>query len=713
MNFQILRNSFIVGSLGVSFTGFVALFTPYQQFSQFLISSGLGSLAASNLAIESSQKISNKKRSKLLQEIDSLKNDTNHFSNLLQNKHEELSRLADDRNNLADQNLDLLDLIEKLEIDLKNTKQLLNDTKDINFNSAVETLRESLKEVQAQVNNLIPYLTKKFGVDVNQLLTEFNQDCASLSKQIGIISDNNKLTNEQLIAACIAIQHQILNKGLSLKAKLYKAALDNLQKQFNNVIPVEVHNEKIASIKDYYSKNLKAIQEEFGSIADGCISAYKNDFSEIVNDGLTQSQELETLQNQILSLNGKLQDLSKPLQFVGASESARVGNSIINYYSSKLGICLDAIDFSSTETGYKLLFHLSRNNRFIPTDTLNDGNNPDKIKELSGSLNSPKFVQSERGNYVSLEIELRKVEKKQATIEDIRRLIEPSNKFGEIVSRYHESKPTLRIMTRTGGGKGVATKNLLQHYINHWENWELWLSDPQHGSFEDYWNCPKIAKSPQEAVDILNVFCGEFKARKENESLNPDIPVMAIFDETDKTFDKKQKAGISQIWTEIRHRKMKMILIGQSSEVGKQGWTWDEMNNCGLCFIGDAIGTAIKHAEDMGWSQDMKSKIPSIYAKVSDFFNSVNADIPVKNHYRLALLIDGMKFDFVEIPPALDGELTNNKSWLVSSPWQSKAIKEGQNIACVHCGSLDIKKNGKSGDKQRYSCNSCSKSFSI
>ena len=190
---------------------------------------------------------------------------------------------------------------------------------------------------------------------MSALLNEFNQECTKLSKQIGVISDNSKLSNEQLIAACIAVQHSILNKGLSLKAKLYKSALDNLQKQFNNVISVEVHNEKIASIKDYYSKNLKAIQSEFGSIADGCISAYKNDFSEVVNDGLSQSQELELLQNQILSLNTKLQDLSKPLQFVGTSESARVGNSIINYYSSKLGIVLDAIFFKLTKLGKEIL----------------------------------------------------------------------------------------------------------------------------------------------------------------------------------------------------------------------------------------------------------------------------------------------------------------------------------------------------------------------
>jgi hypothetical protein len=632
---------------------------------------------------------------------------------MLADKHQELVKVTEERDKQHQDINNLLALSGRLETDLKATKELLNDTKDINFNSAVDTLRESFKEVQSQVNALIPYLIKKFGVDVSGLLQEFNQDCASLSKQIGVISDNSKLSNEQLIAACIAVQHDILNKGISLKAKLYKSAVDKLQKQLNNVIPLDEHNQKLEQVKSYYLNNIKSIQEEFGSIADGCISAYKSDFSEVVNDGLTQSQELETLQNQILSLNGKLQDLSKPLQFVGTSEAARVGNSIINYYSTKLGLCLDAIDFSSTSEGYKLLFHLSRNNRFIPTDTLNDGNNPDKIKELSGALNTPKFTQSERGNYVSLEIELRKVEKKTATIEDVRRLIEPSNKFGEIVSRYHESKPTLRVMTRTGGGKGIAVKNLLNHYVFHWENWELWLSDPQHGSFEDYWLCPKIAKNPTEAGHVLETFIEEFNDRKNNESFNPDIPVMGIFDETDKTFDKKQKAGISQIWTEIRHRKMKLLLIGQSSEVGKNGWTWDEMNNCGLMFIGDAIGTAIKHADDMGWSQDMKNKIPNIYAKVSEFFNQQNADIPVKNHYRLALLIDGMKYDFVEIPPALDGTLENNKSWLVSSPWQSKAIKEGQNIACVHCGSLDVKKNGKTGDKQRYSCNSCGKSFSV
>lgn len=713
MNFQMLRNGFVIGSLSISFTGFVALFTPYSQFSQFLMSVGLGSLASSSLAIQSSQKLANRKRSKLLVEIETLKSDTNHFSKLLQAKHEELTEALTDRDNYAQSVVNLSESVNTLKDDLTTAKAKLANSQDINFNSAVETLRDSLKDVQTQVNNLIPYLVKKFGVDVNSMLQEFNQDVVNIHAQIGVISDNSELDNETLISACIALQHQTLTKGIGLKARLYKSAMDKLQKQLANVIPVGEHNAIITQLKQDYLKNIKSIHQEFNQVADTVISNYKQDFSEVVNDGLSQSKELEHLQNQIISLNNKLSELSKPLQFVGTSEAARVGNSIINYYSQKLGIVLDAIDFTSTETGYKLLFHLSRNSRFIDSATLNDGNNGDKIKELSGSINSPKFVQSERSNYVHLEIELRKVERKQATIEDIRRLIEPSVKFGDIVSKYHQSKPSLRIMTRTGGGKGIAVKNLLYHYINQWEDWELWLSDPQHGSFEDYWNCPKIAKSPTEASRILEVFCEEFNDRKNNQSLNSDVPVMGIFDETDKTFDKKQKAEISKIWTEIRHRKMKLILIGQSGEVGKNGWTWDEMNNCSLMFIGDAIGTAIKHSDDMGWSSEMKTKIPSIYAKVSEFFNQENADIPTKNQYRFALLIDGMRYDFLEIPPALEGELINSKSWLVSSPWQSKALSQGESVACVNCGSLNVKKNGKTGNKQRYKCSDCGTNFAI
>ncbi|MFM6157290.1 MAG: hypothetical protein ACKPE3_30535, partial [Sphaerospermopsis kisseleviana] len=401
MNFQ-LRNSFVVGSLGVSLTGFIVLFTPYNQFSQFLMSSGLGSLASSSLAIQSSQKIANRKSKKFLNEIESLKADTTHFSKLLQVKHKELIEALTDRENYAQSVVDLSEIINTLKTELTTTKAQLADSQEINFTSAIATLRDSLIDVKTQVNNLIPYLVKKFDIDINSMMQEFSREVIAIDAQISVFSDNSNLRNEELISCCIALQHQILTKGIGMKAKLYKSVVEKLQKQFNDVMPIREHNQKVTQLREEYLKNIRAIHQEFHEVADIVISNYKNDFNEAVNDGLNQSQELAQLQNEIISLNNKLQDLSKPLQFVGASESARVGNSIINYYQTKLGITLDAIDFSSTEIGYKLLFHLSRNNRFIPADQLNDGNNPDKIKELSGSLSSPKFIQSERSNYVSL-----------------------------------------------------------------------------------------------------------------------------------------------------------------------------------------------------------------------------------------------------------------------------------------------------------------------
>lgn len=712
MNFQLLRNSFVVGSLGVSFGGFIALFSPYNQISQFLVASGLGSLAGSSLAIQKCSNISNKKRSKLLGEINSLKAETSQFADMLVQKHKLILEAQD----LASKDKELIKSLseknDRLNGDLKAISDDLISNKEVNFSAAIETLRESLEESKNQVSSLVPYLSKKFAINASSLLIVFDDSCNRLNNQIGILSDNNKLSSEEMIAVCLSVQHSILNKGLSIKAKLYKSALDSLQKQFNNLIPIEIHEERIKQLRSDYLGNIKSIHEEFNQVADTVITTYKSDFNEVVEDGLSQSKELESMQLELISLNSKLKELSKPLLFVGTSEPARVGNSIINYYHEKMGTTLDAIDFNSTETGYKLLFHLSRNNRFIPCDQLNDGNNPDKIKELSGSLNIPNFIQSDRSNYVSLDVELKRLEKKQLSLEDIRRLIEPANKFGDVVTRYHSEKPTLRVMTRTGGGKGIAVKNLLKHYLESWDGWEFWLSDPQHGSSEDYWQCAKVATSPAQANNILEAFADEFDRRKQNLSNFPDLPIMGIFDECDKTFDKKQKAGISQIWTEIRHRKMKLILIGQSGEVGKQGWQWDEMNNCVLIFIGDAIATAIKHSDDLGWSADMKQKIPSIYSKVSDFFQAINADIPIKNHHRFCLLISGLKYDFVEIPPALDGELINNKSFLASYPYESIAAKENKDLICPKCGSFDVKKNGRTGEKQRYKCSHCSHNFS-
>ncbi|MFO5494723.1 MAG: transposase [Cuspidothrix sp.] len=705
MNFQLLRNSFVIGSMGLGLTGFFALFTPYQQFSQFLISAGLGSLGSSSLAIRESEKISNKKRKKLLNDIAILQADISHFSKLLQDKHIQLECAIIERDNAEECVSAFRKIIDLKESELAATKEALNDSRDVNFNAAVITLKESLEEVRGQINNLVPYLVKKFNVDVSSLLTEFNQDCCLITKQIAVITDNTKLTNEQLIAACLAIQHSILNKGLSLKAKLYKAALDNLQKQFCNVIPVSDHNQQIKQLREEYLKNIKAIHQEFNSVADGVISNYKSDFSEIVNDGLSQSRELETLQNQIHSLNSKLQDLSKPLQFVGTSEAARVGNSIIIYYHQKLGITLDAIDFNSTSEGYKLLFHLSRNNRFIPTDTLNDGNNPDKIKELSGSLNSPKFSQSERSNYVSLDIELRKPARKETSKDDVNSIWITKDKFESHVKRWER----VRITAGSTGGKSPTAKNLALAIMSSRQGvGEIKLYDPQDGSKKDFWDMPKAGCSHDDSVKGMKELVTILDARSANPGKHKFT--LYLFDEIDSTLAKykgetKFKDLVVYAISQGSHQDLGMIFIGQSCDANTvPGMTHSHWNNCVQLHIGSNAGLYLDKATTI--TTEDKNRLLNQYRKIQEFCDSENERLgldiysdPGAYRFALAVPLSGLP-KFIQLP---DFDSYN----------YYEVMKDESEITCIHCTSSNVKKNGKLGDKQRYKCGDCGKSFNV
>ena len=38
-------------------------------------------------------------------------------------------------------------------------------------------------------------------------------------------------------------------------------------------------------------------------------------------------------------------------------------------------------------------------------------------------------------------------------------------------------------------------------------------------------------------------------------------------------------------------------------------------------------------------------------------------------------------------------------------------VKDGNIVACPHCGSADIKKHGKKDNRQRYRCKDCGKTF--
>jgi len=270
----------------------------------------------------------------------------------------------------------------------------------------------------------------------------------------------------------------------------------------------------------------------------------------------------------------------------------------------------------------------------------------------------------------------------------------------EALDHKKGGKPTLRIMGATGEGKGIIAKILLADWVKS-ESGEIWLSDPMDGSDEDRWEVPKAAKSSREARQLLKEFEGEFRRRKDKVSDRKDVPVVGLFDEFDKEHPRDDKDLVKSIWTAIRHHKMKLILMGQSSEVGSNGWQWDEMKNCACLFVGSGITTAIKHAKDLGLSRAIASQLESQNDQIQNWLESKNQGLDAANQYRVGLLVCSDKAQFIEFPPAHKGAIERDKSVIVSHPWKSVSTDEKVVVTelkvCPGCGG----KLRKAGSKLR------------
>jgi hypothetical protein len=538
---------------------------------------------------------------------------------------------------------------------------------------------------------------------------------------------------ESILKSAIDIYSQISHEITALKVK-YRNVLNidirlNLEQAYETLADCTPKTKATGILREFSESSKSDLKNLQSKIIDN-----QNSLEEMRGQVSDLLDEIDHKNLEISDLKLQVSDLKKPLIWTNAnSRELQIGNAIVQYFW-QAGLYLDRAYAEGDIYDVDICFQIDRNSRFIKESELNE--HSEALQQWCRTIKPVTFKWDSGKALMVAKVVLKEREKVPTSIEEIRRMIEPAARFGDIVRRYHDhtqdGKPTLRVMTRTGGGKGVAVKNILHNYVNNLEGWELWLSDPQHGSTQDFWNVPKVAKSPEQASDTLETFISEFMDRKNGRSLHPNVPVIGVFDETDKTFTKPEKQGIAQIWTEIRHRDMKLILIGQSGEVGKNGWTWDEMNNCSMLFIGEAIGTAIKHADDMGWSSDMCDSIPTVYRVVSDWMNEANRSIPAKNKYRLGLLINGLRYTFVEIPPAIDGSFENQKSWLVNKPWESintqsvpfnnnlmPTLKESTNtvlseqIKCIHCQSQSFRRHSsvKAKNQYRYQCNDCKKTF--
>lgn len=732
-DFNILRNRAFLGSFSGVALGTVLYFTPANSASTWVVGASLGAIAASEILITASERTYTKKAGRFESEIAKLTLSLNAERDFIVRQKKQLNDTAQaltDKanayNSLHQQAIEMQLLIAGLKQEVVTKHSQLESFHNLNAHSCIELLTESFGDFKNQLINLINSLSKRYPTlnkQWQELIVEYEKLIEIFNAQVDLVL-GQKIASE-LIEMSLALQHEIISKGATLKIKAYKSVVTHLSQQLQEVIPIEEHERFVAelnsawqaknqTITQTYQQNFEAIKSEFTQVANSVVTGYRSDFKEVIDQGMSQTEQIEALQLEIVKLQQALQQASKPYRFPAAVEQSRVGNAIIDFYY-RAGICLDAIDWDDTETGYKLLFHVGRNgSRFISADVLNVNDAPQKLKELSGAINTPEFKPNVRGGHMVLEIQTRRAPKKQL---DITKLAKPVNQFSALVSRWRR----VRITGGSEAGKSPTAENLAICILKSINGPSvIKFYDPMHDSGKNYRSIPACGTSHQDSANGLREM-EQVLIQRSQGTASRDVFYLAWFDEVDTTLNKFDVGGdLLNIIKQASHQNMGVIVTGQNSNTKKfKGFDRSDFNNMVSLHIGDDYLNVLANRLD---DHPNKAELLDRGNKLTQWCDEQNQEYGLTrsdpNAYRFALVVEPGKMPFYMLLPEfgcytyLDVVASNNLKLETTENTfvAGNVATEIVDIRCS-CGSSNIKRNGKTGGKQKYHCHQCGRNW--
>jgi hypothetical protein len=518
---------------------------------------------------------------------------------------------------------------------------------------------------------------------------------------------------------------QIKNERIDTLFRPYEEVVEETQSHYRELLQIVEHLKKRCRDRKQF---VNGMVDETNVLLDNASDAFNDEKGNLLGQIELGRERIALLQQQLDGI------LSEPKYLnVGYALHGKIANDIAKLIYELTGIPLEVLGYKQDEEitrvglGYSKGAEVESIIKTIESLT----------KEISTALKIHSITSVNLSDISpTIHLNFRKDAPKPESVEAIYKAgLIPASQFCDAVAKAtnHKTKgkPTLRVMAATGEGKGIAVKNLLAYFADM-EGWEIWLSDPLHGSEEDYWDTPKIATDVNKSGRAYELFCKLHHERHELKQPGfTDCSVLGVFDEFDKQHSDDDKENAKKIMTAIRHSQQRQILIGQCAEVGANGWAWDDMKNCSLLVLGASIGSLCKHlATDMGWSTNKKNKVKREYERYStwaDNQNANNPDVPNENQTRIALLVSGDRYQFLEVPIAHKGILKNGKAIFrttltatslsintqnsVSTNINSSLVIEDVKavVRCPYCTSTNLSKNGKDKKtrKQLYICKDC------
>lgn len=753
-DFNSIRNNGFVGSVAAIGAGIVLYFTPMKGATNFLAFAGVGSLAATIALVDASEKIGERSKKALEDaltqknfELINAENDTRKLAKafkdweILEAEYKQEKRLLIEEYKEYVTKQDKQFAYYKKELELQG--QELLDLKNISAEQAANLLAQSLEHFRSTINGILDLLARKYPTLAEELVQtrqDYIEYLSDYEAQIEVIRSYTEAL--QIIESSIAVQHQIVFKGSLIKLGAYKKVEKFLRAILSESITVEKHNEIVdnlnaeyaerkAKLQVHYNGNYQAILAEYQNEVDGKCEQFQAELSDICNQGLEDAERIEKLET---AINESYRELTNALQshrFPGNTEQARIGNDISRYYA-KLGYILDAMEWQTSETGYTLIFHTSRNgNKHINADMLNDGDNPEKLKELSNALNLPKFEVNYRGGTVSVEIQKTAPTKKEQLDELSDEAINRLARSWDTWKKHAKKWNRIRITGGSGAGKSPLTERIVSEQLQHKKVKGLEaikLYNPQAGSRKDNWSFPSVGKTHQDSIRgiaELTGLCG----RKYQGSFG-----IWIFDEIDSTLrqapgkkrptadepepEPTMSANMLSMITQIDHTSQAVFYLGQGANTGKiPNTTKGDWNNLIAIHINGNAKDYLRLADHIDTeSKDKLMKQADLLQRYIDRKNlELGLDRVDPGAYRYALIDEyGEKQYYVLLPLFSADEFLDS----LSTPQvesDNPVVESLVQIQCPHCGSEKFKKNRSvpDADKYRYLCLnlSCGKTF--
>lgn len=399
-NFQKLRNRFVLCAASTSIIGAICWLSPnsfVKGLGNFLGYAGIGGLAVSQMITDESEKIADKSHNSFYISQNQLKLELSKVENNLIKVENNLIKVGKENQKLKTGLNEYMELAAKQQEDLKycalevekiraENKSLIQDFKQVmklDSTSVVEVLNQSLTVFNREIEGLLtsaihhyPELEEKFS-DLKDKV--FAKAC-EFEELIQTIATHE--TFEDIAVNAIQVQHDIIYHLSVVKAHIYNAQIRVLRKKLEEMIPFEEHEQVLDStnaawFQKYHELrgNLESIRQEFSTTADQVIQAYKTDFNEMVGMGLSDTERIAALQNEILRLQQEIVELKKPLKWsLAQSRELKIGNLIIEYFW-QTGIYLDRTHSQGDVYSVKLYFQIDRNSRAIAPKELNEHSN--------------------------------------------------------------------------------------------------------------------------------------------------------------------------------------------------------------------------------------------------------------------------------------------------------------------------------------------------